>query len=111
MFKFFKKSNQETKEKPIAYLSLSVNKNDTIPRLNVKIEDYSDDSIIALCQILETFNSKEMQEEAYTIIKNFFMQDEETEAMIKFVETMQQIQQINVETQESQPYIKPSELM
>jgi len=82
------------------------------PTLNVYIKDYSDDSILSLCSLVQLFGAKDSKSEALDIIKTFFQRDGEGEAFEKVTNIITFIDNSGQKVGEIQsPCIKPSDLM
>ena len=114
MFNLFKRKNKQPDENDSisAQITLTINDvNDVHPTLNVYIKDYSDDSILSLCSLVQLFGSKDSKDEALDIIKTFFQRDGEDEAFAKINNIITFIDASGQKVREKSPCIKPSDLM
>jgi uncharacterized protein YprB with RNaseH-like and TPR domain len=80
--RFFKKQKTE-ENKSIAKLSYIVNNNSKSPILDIELQDYDDQSIEALCNIIDILASDKFIVETVEIIKNALVNDGKEDYLLK----------------------------
>lgn len=81
--KFFKKQSIQDDALPIAKLSFVVSNDSELPVVDIELQDYSDASISALCDIIDILASERSLAETVEIIKNALVKDGQEEYLIK----------------------------
>jgi hypothetical protein len=85
LFNFFKKKQIENNENIVAKLSYIFSKDYDTPVIDVEIQEYNDESMDGLCNILDTLGQDKTYFETIDIIKNFMIQDGQEEYLIKMI--------------------------
>lgn len=85
LFNFFKKQPIEKipEEKIIAKISYCIISNSETPIVDVELEDYNDECINALCDILDILASDGLLAETLDIIKSAIINDQKEDQLIK----------------------------
>lgn len=113
MFQFFKKNNDNVEQKTdIASLSYSINSENELV-LDINIEDYNDQSIEALCKLLNFIGNSASVVQTLEIIKNFFERDNQQENLIKIITSIASQPSLFASSHisEDRPCIKPSDVL
>lgn len=119
MFDFFfgKKQKNDTsiKKNIIASITYYITDNSN-PMIDISLGDYTDNSIKALCKLLDVLSKDACYLETLEMIKNGLVQDGQEEALIKvFTHISEQagkkITRVQKESAQDQPCIKPSDML
>lgn len=113
--KFFKKEPIENNQ-PIAKLSYIVTNNSESPIVDVELQDYDDESIEALCNIIDVLSSDKSIVETVEIIKNSLVNRGKEEYLIKLFSRLgthakSKIINSYKEKEYDEPCIKPSDAL
>lgn len=120
MFDFFKKKptqqneNKEDQDSILASITFFVSTKDQIPAIDVAMEDYSDDAIIAICMLLKVVTSDQGYLEAINMIKNGLIKDNREDILIEILTTLEpDISKRLAEKTEKgkEPCIRPSDML
>ena len=108
------KLNQEDKAQ--VAITYYVDKNDTIVKIDVAVEDYDQESINKLCKILDVLSNERGYLETVYIIKDGLEKEADEEALINFLihvgkqSTKTFLNQVQDKVR-NQPCIRPSDML
>jgi hypothetical protein len=120
MFDFFKKKpiksneNIEEQDNILASITFFVSNKDQIPSIDVAIQDYSDDAIIAVCLLLKVITSDQGYLEAINMIKNGLIKDNREDILIEILTALDpDISKRLLDKTEKgkEPCIRPSDML
>lgn len=118
LFNFFKKTDDNLENSPndiLASITYIATKDSDAPIVDVEMKDYNDESIKALCSILDILAYDKSLIETVEIIKNAMINDGHEENLIKIFShisknTKSKMLQTYKNVEEDSPCIKPSEV-
>jgi hypothetical protein len=120
LFNFSKASKPSTKEENaekqvLASITFVMEDNSEAPVVDVEIKDYSDQSIKALCVLIDTLAQEKSLLQTVEIIKNAMVEDENEESLVKMFShishyTKNKMINSYKDQQIDEPCIKPSEV-
>jgi hypothetical protein len=120
LFNFSKASKPSTKEENaekqvLASITFVMEDNSEAPAVDVEIKDYSDQSIKALCVLIDTLAQEKSLLQTVEIIKNAMVEDENEESLVKMFShishyTKNKMINSYKDQQIDEPCIKPSEV-
>lgn len=124
MFNFFqKKHNEETNESQLIYedqtqvcITYLVNKDEKDVKIDISLEDYSDETLDKLCSILDVLSNEAGYIETVNILKNGLMKNGDESAMMKVLmhigkqASKQFVKQVYDQVK-NQPCIRPSDML
>ena len=108
------KLNQEDQAQ--VAITYYVDKNDTIVKIDVAVEDYDQESINKLCKILDVLSNEKGYLETVYIIKDWLEKQADEEALINFLmhigkqSTKTFLNQVQDKVR-NQPCIRPSDML
>jgi alpha-galactosidase/6-phospho-beta-glucosidase family protein len=119
MFEFFKKKTESQKQHVeednfLASITFFVAKNDSMPCIDIAMQDYSDESIIAMCLLLQAITSDQGYIEAINMLKNGLISDSRDDILIQILTSVEpHINKKVLERAEKskEPCIKPSDML
>lgn len=116
MFKFFqKKPLEEDKEDNLASISYIIKKDAKTAYVDIELKDYEEESIDALCQLLDILGSDLFYFDTINMVKSSLMQENKHDALIKILTRMNskirdKIYNSITDSDKDEPCIKPSEM-
>lgn len=119
MFNFFKKKT-EIKKEPVeennilSSITFFVSEKDQVPYIDVAMQDYSEDSIVAICLLLNVITSDHGYIEAINMLKNGLIKDGRDDILIQILTTIEpNITKKAIEREEKNkaPCIRPSDML
>jgi len=120
LFNFLKTSKpsaeeENTEQQVLASITFVMENNSDAPIVDVEIKDYSDQSIKALCVLIDTLAQEKSLLQTVEIIKNAMAEDENEESIVKmfsYIGHYTKNKMINSykDQQIDEPCIKPSEV-
>lgn len=116
MFKFFQKKPLEDKdEENVASISYIVKKDAKTAYVDIELKDYEEESIAALCQLLDVLGSDLFYFDTINMVKTSLMQDNKHDILIKILTKINskvraKIYNSTQESSSTEPCIKPSEM-
>lgn len=120
MFKFFKDKNVKEDNKKeddtlIASVSYVVKRNSNGPLIDIELNDYNDESIGALCLILDILGNDMSYIDTINMIKECFLRENRHDLLVKVFSKINpniksKILNIRKDKVKDEPYIKPSEM-
>lgn len=119
MFEFFKKKPTPTPDKleqcnTLASITFFVSEHDEMPSIDVAMQDYSDESIIAICLLLQAITTDQGYIEAINMIKSGLIKDSRDDILIQILTTIEPtISKKLLERAEKnkEPCIRPSDML
>lgn len=117
MFNFFKKESKKeeievNEETPVVSINYFIGE-DNVPMLDILLQDYSDKTIKALCNILDILAKDTAYLNTINMIKEGFLSDNEEDALIKILTHVasQDSAKLLTNSEKSDMYIKPSDVI
>jgi len=121
MFNFFQKK-EVSESQPIhedqaqVAITYFIDKNDVSVKIDVGLEDYSNDSITKLCQVLEVLSQDKAYIETISIIRDGLVANSDEETLMKFLllignHSNKKIINQAKENIRSQPCVSPSDML
>jgi hypothetical protein len=119
LFDFFKRKNTEpteTEESMSASISYYMKPDGSGPYINIQLADYDDDSVVALCELLDTLATESCYVETIEMIKSSLIKDHQEQLLIKiFTHISKQVREKIIsghkENMKDEPCIKPSDMV
>jgi hypothetical protein len=119
--KWLKKTEQEKidnvakEENGIVAITFYVDK-DTVPFVDIVLEEYDENTLNSLCKLLDVLNGENCYLQVIDIIKNAMLKDGEEEKLIRILSHISQQKQSKLERYakdklKDEPCIKPSDMM
>lgn len=110
MFKFFqKKQTVNVQDTNLAKISYYIDEVNQKPKLSVDLYDYSNESINALCDLIDLIYSDKLALETIAVIQNFLIEAKQEEALIRILLRLES--KITEKKSSQGPCIKPSEMI
>jgi hypothetical protein len=107
---FGKKKEKEQEEVHKVSINYFIG-NDDVPMIDIILQDYSDDTIKALCKLLDVLSKDGCYLNTIQMIQEGFLSDEQDDALIKILTHIATKQEnILLNTEQSDEYIKPSDV-
>lgn len=118
MFNFFKKTTEDVNNDEndiIASISYVIKRGDKKAHIDISLDDYENESIDALCSLLDILGEDGFYIDTINMIKSCLIKDGKADVLIKLlsgVESKIQKKILNSakERIKNEPYIKPSEI-
>lgn len=114
MFNFFKKKIEQKQEDNLASITFFMSKDGEVPGIDIEMHDYSEDSVIAMCLLLNVIVSDHGYLEAIDMIKNGLIKDGKEDILIQILTTIEpSINQKLLDRIEKnkEPCIRPSDML
>lgn len=123
MFNFFQKKEVNKSESQPIYedqaqvaITYFIDKGDDSVKIDVGLENYSDDSITKLCQVLEVLSQDKAYIETISIIRDGLVANSDEETLMKFLllignHSNKKIINQAKENLRSQPCVSPSDML
>jgi hypothetical protein len=119
--KWLKKTEQEKidnvakEENGIVAITFYVDK-DTVPFVDIVLEEYDENTLNSLCKLLDVLNGENCYLQVIDIIKNAMLKDGEEEKLIRILSHISQQKQSKLERYakdklKDEPCIKPSDMI
>lgn len=104
-------TKQPEQTKIMASVCFILKKNDKSTTIDISIDDFDDDSLIALAHIINTIYSENAQIETMNIIGNSFKNNKQDAALIKLLSMVDNIKTLYSGKSNDGPCIKPSDML
>jgi hypothetical protein len=119
--KWLKKTEQEKidnvakEENGIVAITFYVDK-DTVPFVDIVLEEYDENTLNSLCKLLDVLNGENCYLQVIDIIKNAMLKDGEEEKLVRILSHISQQKQSKLERYakdklKDEPCIKPSDMI
>ena len=113
----FKKQEESQKSavENIVAITLYTNKEIT-PFIDILLENYNEETLLALCKLLDVINNEQFYIQVIDIIKNAMLKDNEEEKLLRILSHISQQKQSKLERYtkdklKDEPCIKPSDMI
>jgi len=113
----FKKQEESQKSavENIVAITLYTNKEIT-PFIDILLENYNEETLLALCKLLDVINNEQFYIQVIDIIKNAMLKDNEEEKLLRILSHISQQKQPKLERYakeklKDEPCIKPSDMI
>ena len=122
LFEFFKRKDsqsieQEDSEEPVsASICYYMKPDGSGPYINIQLADYDDDSIINLCELLDTLAEESCYMETIEMIKSSLIKDKQENLLLKIFthisnSVREKILKGHKESVKDEPCIRPSDMV
>jgi|LakMenE18May11ns_1017448.scaffolds.fasta_scaffold9672661_2 hypothetical protein len=112
MFKFWKTKQIDLKD--LAKVEFAISTSGEKPKLNIELLSYDEQSLVALCDILEIFQGERVLIEMLNFIQSHFINSGKEEQLLKIFMILQEksmLDNILNHNKRQEPCIKPSEMI
>lgn len=115
MFKFFQKKPEDKEEENLASISYILKKDTKTAYVDIELKDYEEESIDALCQLLDVLGSDLFYFDTINMVKTSLMQENKHDVLIKILtrvnsKVRSKIYSAAYDLNKDEPCIKPSEM-
>lgn len=115
MFNFFNHKPDETKDKTIASITYLVKTNDKQAFIDVQLVDYENESLEALCSLLDILGSDAFYVDTITMISDSLKKEGREDVLANLTSKLDNVLRKKlidsaVKRLANEPYIKPSEM-
>ena len=123
LFEFFKNKNTKPDpdyryiDEPVsASIAYYIKTDGSGPYINIQLEDYDDDSIASLCELLDTLAEESFYSETIEMIKSSLIKNQHEELLIKIFahvskKVRDKILRAKEEAAKDEPCISPSDMI
>jgi hypothetical protein len=116
---FSKKDSAKENGKPLAEIRIYINENELSPTVDILLDEYSEQSIDALVNIIQSIQSQSCGLEIIKIVTDNMTKQGNSEALVYFlIKIGQEAEKYAIETQaidrnqkKEEPCIKPSDML
>lgn len=111
MFNFFRKK-EEKPEEPKVSINYFIDKDNT-PMMDIILQDYTDDTIKALCKLLDVLSKDGCYLNTIQMIQEGFLADNQDEALVNVLVhiAQQKTSKISIQSEYGNDFIKPSDVV
>lgn len=116
MFNFFKKKTEDVSDEIIASVTYLIKRDKSGPIIDVQLGDNDDESVEALCSILDILGNDMFYLDTINMIKVLLTQSHQEELLIKILtrisdDVRKKILDSKERTPKDEPCIKPSDML